>query len=315
MENMRDGYFLPATCRGLVAPGRLITVPAEGQAANWQNAIQHREAVPGCVLFENPAQRVFPATNSGEAAAEPSPSDEDATSTPFLSAATPGIRGAGAAAGAAAFSASAATGPLTLKFEQLDTLLTCIEAASRRFSGPDDDGPSYMTRSRAARSKPLLSAATSANFAPSANAANSAGACFGSSGASAAATLPLRGGAVSALPLLGAGSGVNASSLLINAAAAEAPQSPRARGQDALLLRLRGAVRTVQQQNAKLSGALLERQKCLSFPTEAAAVEGEGGFYDGATAAAVAAAFPGGLSSSPESAIQQPVAFGEEAVS
>lgn len=113
VENMSDGYFLPASTKGIVVPGRAVSVPNE--IPLW--GPPQRSFVPGCLLVDRPQ-------HSHQEGA-------DADASPPAS----GL-------------------PLTLKYHQLDTLLTCVQIASRRFCPQEEDGPSYMTRSRAARSRP-----------------------------------------------------------------------------------------------------------------------------------------------------------------
>ncbi|KAL8452915.1 hypothetical protein Emag_002132 [Eimeria magna] len=120
-------------------------------------------------------------------------------------------------------------GPPSLRYEQLDTLLTCMQASASRFCLPDEDGPSYMTRSRAARSRP------------------------GSLGAAAAAASA--GGVVSGsmqLHATGGGRNLGIHQHVASCGSGGGQQSPRAKAMDSLLLRLRGIVRGMQQ-NAKLA--------------------------------------------------------------
>lgn len=135
VENMNDGYFLPATTKGLVVPGRVVSIPSE--APLW--GPPQRCFVPGCLLIEGPSNQ--PQQQQQQQLLLRHEGGSEAT--------------AAAAAPAAPVCPPAAPLPLTLKSTQLDTLLTCMQVASRRFCPQDDEGgPSYMTRSRAARARP-----------------------------------------------------------------------------------------------------------------------------------------------------------------
>ncbi|XP_026191971.1 uncharacterized protein LOC34621807 [Cyclospora cayetanensis] len=182
VENMSDGYFLPATTKGFVGPGRVVSLPAD--AGLWGPG--HRCYVPSCFLIDQPQQT------------QPEGADTDA-------------------------SPPAAGPPPSLKFSQLDTLLTCIQAASRKHSQQDDEGPSYMTRSRAARSRPGAPVATAGGQAPQQ---------MGSS----------------SVRLVGAGGGHSGA----GAPMGPGQLSPRARAIDLLLQRLKGIVRAMQH-NARLA--------------------------------------------------------------
>ncbi|OEH78274.1 myb-like DNA-binding domain-containing protein [Cyclospora cayetanensis] len=146
----------------------------------------HRCYVPSCFLIDQPQQT------------QPEGADTDA-------------------------SPPAAGPPPSLKFSQLDTLLTCIQAASRKHSQQDDEGPSYMTRSRAARSRPGAPVATAGGQAPQQ---------MGSS----------------SVRLVGAGGGHSGA----GAPMGPGQLSPRARAIDLLLQRLKGIVRAMQH-NARLA--------------------------------------------------------------
>ncbi|KAL8439886.1 hypothetical protein Efla_000858 [Eimeria flavescens] len=186
VENMSDGYFLPATIRGLVAPSSVVSMPAD--AGLW-GSIQ-RTFVPGCLVIEMPQRQTE--------------EERNASPPPIVS-------------------------PPTLKYEQLDTLLTCMQASARRFGLPDEEGPSYMTRSRAARSRPGVtgSASTAAGLGCL---QLSSGACRNG------------GGVLNAS--FGSGGG---------------QQSPRAKAMDSLLLRLKEIVRGMQQ-TARME--LKEKRRC-----------------------------------------------------
>ncbi|KAL8270526.1 hypothetical protein Esti_005563 [Eimeria stiedai] len=185
VENMSDGYFLPATIKGLVAPSRVVSISAD--AALWGSS--QRCFVPGCMVIEGPP------SVSGE--------EEEGSSLPRM------------------------MGPPTLRYEQLDTLLTCMQASARRFGLPDEEGPSYMTRSRAARSRP------------------------GSLGAAAATAGGLSGGLQRAASA-GGWRNMGGHQHSASCGTGGGQQSPRAKAMDSLLLRLKGIVRGLQQ-NAKLA--------------------------------------------------------------
>ncbi|CDJ30536.1 uncharacterized protein EMH_0059100 [Eimeria mitis] len=132
VENMNDGYFLPATTKGLVVPGRVVSIAND--APLW--GPPQRCFVPGCLLIDRPSTQ---------------PQQQQQQQQLLLQQ----EGGSEATAAAAAASPPTAPLPLTLKSTQLDTLLTCMQVASRRFCPQDDEGgPSYMTRSRAARARP-----------------------------------------------------------------------------------------------------------------------------------------------------------------
>ena len=193
---MSDGYFLPATTKGLVAPGRVVSIPTD--AALWGSL--QRTFVPGCLLIEGPPHY------QQEREAETGP--------------------------------PAAAPPPALKYDQLDTLLTCMQAAARRFTLPDEEGPSYMTRSRAARSRPGPLGNATTLGGPGAPQLTAGGRC--GAGGHSATCGPAGGG----------------------------QQSPRARAMHSLLLRLRGIVRGMQQ-TARMSSR--ERRRCQTDELEAGA--------------------------------------------
>ncbi|CDI74619.1 myb-like DNA-binding domain-containing protein, putative [Eimeria praecox] len=135
VENMNDGYFLPATTKGLVVPGRVVSIPSE--APLW--GTPQRCFVPGCLLIDRPGTQPPPPQQQQQ---QPLLQEGDLETT--------------ASAAAPASPPAVVPLPLTLKSSQLDTLLTCMQLASRRFCPQDDEGgPSYMTRSRAARARPV----------------------------------------------------------------------------------------------------------------------------------------------------------------
>lgn len=211
VENMNDGYFLPATTKGLVVPGRVVSIPSE--APLW--GPPQRCFVPGCLLIDSPGSQ--PQQQQQQFMLQ-----QEAVSD-------------GAAAAAAPVSPPAAPLPLTLKSTQLDTLLTCMQVASRRFCPQDDEGgPSYMTRSRAARARPGPSGPQGAP--PNLQHLGAAG---------------IRSGAVGA-PMFG-GAGV------------PGQLSPAARAVDCLLSRLRNIVRSMHQ-NTRLGAR--ERRRGIAEDVE-----------------------------------------------
>ncbi|CBZ49971.1 putative myb-like DNA-binding domain-containing protein [Neospora caninum Liverpool] len=198
LENLREGYFFPSTYSGFVPPGRVANVPAwfsptpqprckgasgfppRSAKAATPPAAPHvpLACVPGCFFIERPAKDGAPGA-----------AEKEAASRVFSNAQSP-------------FAPS-----LAFSYRQLNTLLTCLQAAAQRGRGGDDEGPSYMTRSRSGRN----------NSKP----------------ASCGAKPPV--------------SGASAAQASGHASADRAGwQSPRARALDALLLRLRGVLRGKQ---------------------------------------------------------------------
>ncbi|KAL8428070.1 hypothetical protein ACSSS7_007424 [Eimeria intestinalis] len=144
-------------------------------------------------------------------------------------------------------------GPPTLKYEQLDTLLTCMQASARRLGLPDEEGPSYMTRSRAARSRP-----GGPSLASSSGGASAPGGAGGAGGGGCGSMhlITAAGAAAGAAAGSGAGGGWRHTGgyhySMSCGSGVGGQQSPRAQAMDALLLRLKGIVRGMQQ-NGKIA--------------------------------------------------------------